>query len=154
VLALAAAAGAVFAFYAATVGATRPGTPAEQRVIAAEVRLTFRVLADSPDSGIAHGLEVVLTPICVSTTDTRYAAAVASPISAQGHVEQPATVFLHRVPGGYRVVGGLRVGDQLARRPPDMPKSAWADLYSRCQFPGAKAVLKLRTKHAAPDFVT
>ena len=67
---------------------------------------------------------------------------------------QRADVFLHRVPGGYRVVGGLRAGDQLGRRSPDIPKAAWAELDSKCQPFGDKTLLKLRAKHAAPDFVT
>jgi hypothetical protein len=112
------------------------------------------MLADSPDSGIAHGLEIVLTPVCVSTSDPRYAAAVANPIDAHGKVGQAGDLFLHRVNGGYRVLGGLRVGDQLAQRPIDVPRAAWRDLYRSCQFLGAKTVLRLRTNHKAVDFTT
>ena len=148
------AAAGISALGASAVGASRPATKTEQLRVAAEVRLTLRVLADSPDSGIGHGLEIVLAPVCVSTIDARYAAAVANPILATGKVGQAGELFLHRVPGGYRVVGALRIGDQLARRPPDMPGRAWTDLNAKCQFQGAKAVLKLRATHAAPDFTT
>lgn len=135
--------------------ASRPATHAEQGRVAAEVRLTLRLLADSPDSGIGHGTRVLLAPVCISTADPRYAAAVANPVDASGRATgQPGDVYLHRVPGGYRVVGGLRIGDQLNARPSDVPRPAWKDLSRSCQYLGAKAVVRLMASHRAFVFTT
>ena len=123
--------------------------------MAAEVRLTLRVLADSPDSGVGHGLRILLAPVCISTADPRYAAAVANPVDALGRATgQPGDVFLHRVAGGYRVVDGLRIGDQLGMRPSGVTRSAWNDLSRSCQYIGSKAVIKLAANHQAFEFTT
>ncbi len=138
---------------AASAAASRPATKTETRKIAAEVHLTLSILADSPDAGIRHGLHVVLAPICVSTVDPRYAAAVANPIE-NGKVLQAGDVFLHRVPGGYRMLGGLRIGDQLAMRPDSIPSRPWADLEKHCVFLGNAKIKALVASHSAPTFVT
>jgi len=146
------AASVVLVAFVASASALRPPTAIEKRQIAAEVRLTLSALADSPDSGVAHGLHIVLAPVCISTSDPRYAAAVGNPIQPSGRVGQAATVYMHRVHGGYRVLGGLRVGDQLDVRPSAIPKQAWDDLHKQCSFLGAQAVKKLRAGHKAPEF--
>jgi hypothetical protein len=135
--------------------ASRPANHAEQGRVAAEVRLTLRVLADSPDSGIGHDMRILLAPVCISTADPRYAAAVANPVDAHGRATgQPGDVYLHRVPGGYRVVDGLRIGDQLTVRPSGVPRPAWRDLSRSCQYLGAKAVVSLAVSHQAFEFTT
>jgi len=137
-------------------GAFRPATAVEKSRIAAEVRLTLSILADSPDSGIRHGTEIVLAPICISTVDSRYAVAIATPF-VRGKVGQSGHVYLHRVAGGgFRVVGGLRVGEAWGIRPPEVPKRAWADLAPselRCRALKLSKLLTLRAKRQAPIFV-
>jgi len=137
-------------------GAFRPATAKETSRIAAEVRLTLSILADSPESGIRHGTEIVLAPICISTVDSRYAVAIATPF-VRGKVGQPGHVYLHRVAGGgFRVVGGLRVGEAWGIRPPEVPKRAWVDLAPselRCRVLKLSKLLTLRAKRQAPIFV-
>ena len=132
---------------------SRPATSNEKQRIAAEVRLTLRFLADSPGTGIHHGTGVLLAPICTSTVDSRYAVAVVTPFVRTG-MGQPGRVFLRRVPRGYRVVGGLRIGEDVGRRPVEVPRPAFVDLYRpRCSALSPREVRRLRSKRLAPYFV-
>ena len=65
-----------------------------------------------------------------------------------------ANQLLHRVPGGYRMLGGLRIGDQLAMRPDSIPSRPWADLEKHCVFLGNAKIKALVASHSAPTFVT
>ena len=128
--------------------AVRPAKSSQEQQIAAEVRLMLSIEADSPNGGIAHGTEVVLSPICISSADPRYGKAVATPF-LHGVLGQPGDVYFRRVHNGFRVLGGLRVGDVSPR---DVSARVLADLL-QCDYPGTKVLRRIRAEHKAPDFV-
>ena len=135
-------------------GSSRPALSAAQKAqVTDAVRQGLSRLAASPASGISRGTEVILTPMCVSTTDSRYVAVVAYPID-RGQVAQPAFVYVLHGADGYRMLEVFRTGDQMLERPPVVPTHAWNGIgVGRSCLPTAPdRVAALRKSHAVPDF--
>jgi len=122
--------------------------------VSAAVRQGLNERASTPGSGISHGTEVVLAPMCVSTTDPRYVAVVAYPIVEHGQVGQAAFVYVRQGRLGYRMLEAFQVGSRQLARPPLMPKRAWSGIgVGRTCIPLSPArILALRKQHALPDF--
>ena len=135
-------------------GAARTPTAGEKTAIVLAAKSTLVAIASKPGSGIRHGTKVVLTPICLSTLDPRFAVAVANPVNS-GVVGQSGLLFFKRNGKRFDAVGGLRTGDQYYRRPIGITASTYRDLRrTQCTVPpSGKTVLRLAAEGRAPAYV-
>lgn len=134
-------------------GAARTPTVGEKTAIVLAAKSSLVALASKPGSAIRHGTKVVLTPICLSTFDPRFAVAVASPVNS-GVVGQSGLLFFKRNGKRFDAVGGLRTGDQYYRRPVEITATTYRDLRrAQCTVPpSGKTVLRLAAEGRAPAF--